>query len=157
MTSGDDAPVIKFKKEPAEWILNARLRNARQQCGQLQAELAQKADIAASTLSHFEAGRRVPNLKQLIRLANALNVSIDYLLGRTDDALSHFSLKSEFGRSKMSLQDLNLLRAIADRLAAAPMSAAVGRFQIREEREGEEREAAAPEAPSLDDETPKER
>ena len=100
--------------------LQIRLRIARRHKKRLQAELAEKIDVAASTLSHFEAGRRVPNLKTLYKLAVELDVSIDYLLGRTDSAFSHVRLESYLNQGEMSLEDLNLMRIIADRLVAAP-------------------------------------
>jgi len=50
-----------------------------------QAELAEKAGLPAATISHFETGGRFPGGPTLLKLAEALEVSVDYLLGRTDD------------------------------------------------------------------------
>lgn len=47
-----------------------------------QTELASISGISASALSHYENGRRAPGLTNLIRIANALDVSTDRLLGR---------------------------------------------------------------------------
>ena len=63
-----------------------RLRSAREQRGLSQAELAKKAGLQSSAVSHFETGTRKPSFDNLRRLADALNLSTDYLLGRTDDA-----------------------------------------------------------------------
>jgi transcriptional regulator with XRE-family HTH domain len=38
-----------------------------------------------SSIAHFEAGARKPSFDTLRKLANALEVTTDYLLGRTDD------------------------------------------------------------------------
>ena len=125
----------------------------------MQGELAQKADIAASTLSHFEAGRRMPNLKQIYRLAAELNISIDHLLGRTNNALSHISFRSNFDQRKMSSEELQLLRAIADRLVAGVPQGATFPVCLHKspaKQGAEEREAAANEAQSLEDKVPKE-
>ena len=63
-----------------------RLRLAREQIRKLsQSELAEKAGLQSSAISHFESGTRKPSFDNLRRLADALKVSTDYLLGRTDD------------------------------------------------------------------------
>jgi len=41
-----------------------------------------KADVPTISVSHFETGHRFPNAESLRRLADALGVSTDYLLGR---------------------------------------------------------------------------
>ena len=70
-------------------VLPHRLSDARSHAGLDQAELARRIGIPASSISHFEAGRRKPNLNSLYKLAEALDVSTDYLLGRTSDRAAH--------------------------------------------------------------------
>ncbi len=63
-----------------------RLRQAREVLRQLtQAQLAHTAGLPQTAISHFEADARKPSFDSLRRLANALNVTTDWLLGRTDD------------------------------------------------------------------------
>ena len=38
-----------------------------------------------AAISHFETGQRSPSFENLRKLADALNVSVDYLLGRIDE------------------------------------------------------------------------
>ena len=59
-----------------------RLREWRLKRGLTQEELARKADVPIISVSHFETGHRFPNAESLRRLADALGVSTDYLLGR---------------------------------------------------------------------------
>jgi transcriptional regulator with XRE-family HTH domain len=59
-----------------------RLRRTREEKGLNQADLAEKTGFQASAVSHFESGRRAPSFDNLRKLADALAVSIDYLLGR---------------------------------------------------------------------------
>ncbi len=59
-----------------------RLSQARELRRISQTELARKTKIQPSSLSHFEAGTRKPSFENLRRIANALEVSTDYLLGR---------------------------------------------------------------------------
>jgi len=47
-----------------------------------QAELGQRSGMGAASISHFETGQRVPSLESLAKLADALEVSVDALLGR---------------------------------------------------------------------------
>lgn len=66
---------------PAE-IFQERLRTAREFRKLSQGELALRAGLQASAVSHFETGTRKPSFDNLKRLADALKVSTDYLLGR---------------------------------------------------------------------------
>jgi transcriptional regulator with XRE-family HTH domain len=58
----------------------AKARNAR---GLSQSDLARMAGMMPSAIAHFEAGRRSPNCDNLLKLADALEVSLDDLFGRT--------------------------------------------------------------------------
>ncbi len=50
-----------------------------------QEELSIKLDISRASLSHYEKNRREPDYDTLVKIANYFKVSIDYLLGRTQD------------------------------------------------------------------------
>jgi len=47
-----------------------------------QSELGKRAGFAAASISHFETGQRVPSVESLVKLADALEVSVDALIGR---------------------------------------------------------------------------
>lgn len=55
---------------------------AREERGWSQTDLAKMAGFLPSAISHWECGRREPNLLNLCRLASHLGVSADYLLDR---------------------------------------------------------------------------
>jgi transcriptional regulator with XRE-family HTH domain len=59
-----------------------RLATQRERRGLTQAQLGAKAGIAAGAISHFETGQRAPSLESLVKLADALECSVDLLLGR---------------------------------------------------------------------------
>jgi transcriptional regulator with XRE-family HTH domain len=63
-----------------------RLRAARELRGLSQSQLAKLSKLQASAVSHFETNTRKPSFANLRRLADALDVTTDYLLGRVDDA-----------------------------------------------------------------------
>ena len=62
-----------------------RLRSARETRQLSQGELAKRAGgLPASSISHFESGKRKPSFDNLKKLAEALEVTTDFLLGRVD-------------------------------------------------------------------------
>jgi len=65
--------------------LGRRIRKLREGLELSQIELAARLSVANSTVSQWEADKRVPDSVMLERLADLFNVSVDYLLGRTDD------------------------------------------------------------------------
>ncbi len=67
---------------PGEDEFGERLIAAREVRKLSQAELAQKSGLQASAIGHFERNRRKPSFANVRALAQALNVSSDYLLGR---------------------------------------------------------------------------
>jgi transcriptional regulator with XRE-family HTH domain len=75
-------------EDSARNIFAERLKYARETLRQLtQSDLASRAGLPSTSISHFEnpAGSRKPSFDNLRRLANALDVTTDYLLGRTDN------------------------------------------------------------------------
>jgi len=62
-----------------------RLQKIRKSKGLNQTELSKKLKLPQSSISHFEGNRRSPCLSNLKKLADALHVSADYLIGRTDN------------------------------------------------------------------------
>ena len=72
------------KRAPSE-IFKDRLKAARDMREWSQGELAGRAGLPPSSIAHFEAGSRKPSFDNLRRLANSLDVTTDFLLGRADD------------------------------------------------------------------------
>ena len=66
-------------------ILSERLRQCRRDAGLTQAQLAIYADITEKAYQNHEALRREPKLEILVRIADTLDVSLDYLVGRSDE------------------------------------------------------------------------
>ena len=101
-----------------------RLKFARETLRKLsQTELAEKARLQPSAISHFETGRRSPSFDNLRRLADALNVTTDYLLGRADEPTGDLAAPAgpTVGKifrdaEKMSQDDLQILADFADML-----------------------------------------
>lgn len=62
-----------------------RLQKARQQKGLTQKEVAAYLKMTERSYQHYEGNRRRPNYEILVTLADYLDVTTDYLLGRTDE------------------------------------------------------------------------
>jgi transcriptional regulator with XRE-family HTH domain len=56
-----------------------RLRRLRLERGWQIVELGKKARISAHQISEYERGKHFPNFWKLVEVANALDVSLDYL------------------------------------------------------------------------------
>ena len=59
-----------------------RIRELRKQRGMTMKELGKVIGAAESTVSHYETGRRQPDNKTLLILAEFFGVSVDYILGK---------------------------------------------------------------------------
>ena len=70
-----------------EWVFPNRLKHARLVRGLKQEELAERMGhvCVPSMISNYETGTRTPGARNLLDLADALDVSADYLLGRSDE------------------------------------------------------------------------
>ncbi len=64
--------------------IGQRISSLRQELKLTQKELAEKFNISSSSIGMFEQNRRSPDSELLNRFADFFNVSVDYLLGRTD-------------------------------------------------------------------------
>src|SRR5437879_9368217 len=62
-----------------------RLSELRERKSLSQADLAKRTGLQVSAISHFENARRSPSAANLQRLADALEVSTDFPLGRAVD------------------------------------------------------------------------
>lgn len=66
-------------------MLSERLKQSRLSAGLYQKELAKKLNLSASAYGYYEQGKCVPDAETLKRISEELKVSVDYLLGNTND------------------------------------------------------------------------
>ncbi len=64
-----------------------RLKELRKKRGISQLRLAIELGMNQNSISRYESGEREADYRTLIRLADYFNVSIDYLLERTDNPM----------------------------------------------------------------------
>ena len=65
-------------------IFRDRLKELRVQTKLSQAQLSTRLGYGKSTLGAWELGRTQPGIEGLITLANYFNVTVDYLIGKSD-------------------------------------------------------------------------
>lgn len=100
-------------------IFAERLRTAREYRKLSQSELAEKTGLLPSAISHFETGRRSPSFANLKVLSDALKVTTDYLIGRTDsmEVSNAVAMKLLRHAQKMSDEDLETITRMAEVMA----------------------------------------
>ena len=82
------------------------LKRAREIKGLSQTELAKRSGLQPSAVSHFETGRRAPSFDNLKRLADTLEVTTDFLIGREiDPTTSGPTLQSIFRNAQEMADD----------------------------------------------------
>lgn len=62
-----------------------RLKELRKKKGISQLRLATELNTTQNTISRYETGEREPGIEELIIIADYFNVSVDYLIGRTEN------------------------------------------------------------------------
>lgn len=64
------------------------IRTRRRILGLTMKQLATIVGVTEAAISHYETGRREPDNDMLLRIANALGVTVDYLIGHEDSPAS---------------------------------------------------------------------
>lgn len=62
-----------------------RIRELRENKGIKQKDMAETLKIGLSTLSQYETGKREPDYLMLVKLADYFEVSVDFLLGKSNE------------------------------------------------------------------------
>ncbi|MED1303679.1 transcriptional regulator [[Bacillus thuringiensis] serovar konkukian] len=66
-------------------ILSIRIKELRKERKWSQKELGEKVEVSESFVSKVESGKKQPSREVTTKIAEVLNVTTDYLLGRTED------------------------------------------------------------------------
>lgn len=83
-------------------IFIERLKQLREAKNLTQLRLAMALNVSQETISGYEIGKAVPPAEMLVKLADTLDTSVDYILGRTD-------IKSTLRASELSEQEAEIL------------------------------------------------
>lgn len=74
-------------------MFTTRLRMLRAQNALSQKALAERLDVSQQMVGKWEAGGATPNPKMLSRIADIFKVSVDYLIGRSEQVYDDTALK----------------------------------------------------------------
>lgn len=86
--------------------IGKRIRQRRQELGLSQLELTHQCNVASGNISKLEAGISIPSAQALIKLSEALDCSIDWLLLGTEPPADAPPLLEEYIKL-FNLLDLN--------------------------------------------------
>ena len=105
-----------------------RLRELKENLGLRQIDVSNATRIDQKTLSNYETGKTNPDSYALISLANFFNVSIDYIVGRTE--ISLFNREDVSKKIDSIKKDLDNIKRYLE-----GKSVKIGRFQNSPKKE----------------------
>jgi transcriptional regulator with XRE-family HTH domain len=116
------------RERKGDFALGQRLARIRKDRGFTQVELAEKLDVIQAIISDYERGKLRPHPDMLAKLATALQVSADEILGLSNPGKAQRPVNRRFLRRLQAVDDLPkrdqdaLLRTIDAFLAARKAS-----------------------------------
>lgn len=90
-------------------LVGQRIATLRDRMGLTQDGLSKRIGISRAALSHYEKNRREPDFETLTKLADIFRVSIDYLVGRTNNPSSHLDKEIQLFADHIELSDEEIL------------------------------------------------
>jgi transcriptional regulator with XRE-family HTH domain len=96
--------------------ISVRLVSLRKEKKISQGELAEKVGIHNNVLGRYERGEATPSVDMAAKLAEALEVSLDYLAGKTDVELDKSILDKIISIQKLPAEDKNCIMYSIDGL-----------------------------------------
>ncbi len=82
--------------------LGERIKQLRKENGMTQVDMAQKLGVTKGTVSTWETDSRVPGFETLNQMCDMFQRSLDYLMGRSDDATPPILTSEEQNELAMS-------------------------------------------------------
>ncbi|WP_339182815.1 helix-turn-helix transcriptional regulator [Paenibacillus sp. FSL R5-0701] len=95
-----------------EYLLSERLLELRKERRLTQQEISKSLKMARTTYSGYENGSREPDNETLNKIADFLEVSVDYLLGRTEQRKQVLSEPSRALIDSLNLTDEEIMKNI---------------------------------------------
>ncbi len=92
--------------------LGERLRALRQEKSLTQSQLGSHFNLAESTISLYESGKRSPDYEMLKKFALFFNVTTDYLLGYTEDICPRVFTEEEFSENSTNDETKTIYRTL---------------------------------------------
>lgn len=70
-------------------IFSERIKQLRKEKSLLQKDIADQVGVTLRAYQYYEYSQKEPTLSVLVNIADYFNVSLDYLVGRSDDPTRH--------------------------------------------------------------------
>lgn len=99
-----------------------RLKKLRESKDMSQVDLATILQVSSSAIGMYEQGLREPNIERLTQLANIFDVSLDYLMCRTNDKSATFSNMTRDLIDLLHLPDEEILKIRVAEIDGKPVS-----------------------------------
>lgn len=106
-----------------------RLRQLRDESGKTQSQIAKELGLTPQAFSYFVNGRE-PNYETLGKIADYFQVSVDYLIGKTEIRTTNLTKKAICEATALSEASIDRLHSIVDVVATAGGS--FGKFYVGE-------------------------
>ena len=114
--------MVPETKNTCEQVFGKRLKELRKEHGCTIEQFADMVGISKSTLGYYENDKRMPDIEILARIANVLNVSADYLIGRTNTTARKGKLKTVCDFTGLSDQAAEYLSELVENRDYAKLS-----------------------------------
>ncbi len=92
-------------------IISQRIKECRKKKGATQEDVAKILNVQRQIVSYYETGSRVPNIDDIITLAEYFNVTTDYLLGNSDVSTTDKSLNEICALTGLSESAIKMLHS----------------------------------------------
>ena len=66
-------------------MFSEKLKEIRRRDGITQLQAARQLGVSLGAVGNWESGKRTPDAEMLVQIADTFGVTVDYLLGRTND------------------------------------------------------------------------
>lgn len=76
-----------------DYYIGERLQQLREEKGWTQQNVADELDVSQQTIQNYEVNKRKPKLSTIHKLANLFEVSMEYLIGTTDNRTAIANIK----------------------------------------------------------------
>lgn len=70
-------------------VFHSKIKEFRKTINLTQKQMAERLNIGERAYQYYESGQREPNLDTLSQISDTFDISIDYLLGKTNNPNSH--------------------------------------------------------------------
>jgi len=94
--------------------ISTRITSLRKQKRWSQAELSKKAEVSREIIGRYERNDAIPSIEIAKRLADVFEVSLDYLVGSSEQEIDKMTLDRLLEIQKLSPENKNHVYALLD-------------------------------------------